>query len=97
MAYAMKNGRIPPLTSGDGKLDCRGYAGAVAYEIQGSFTNLRAGSGSLRGSLTADPEIAAKAFQACDGYLTLADGKSFRVTMSGHTPGSATTYFDLKV
>lgn len=97
MAYTLKNGRTPPVTAGMGKLSYRGFEGDVEYEIQGSFSSLREGAGSLRGSFHAEPEVADAAFKACDGHLTLETGKTYRVTMSGYQAGSDRTYFDLKI
>lgn len=97
MAYSLKNGRTPPITAGEGTLSYRGFDGPVTYEIQGSFSSLREGAGSLRGSFAADPEIAEAAFKACDGHLKLETGKTYRVTMSGYSAGADRAYFDLKL
>ncbi|WP_304698749.1 hypothetical protein [Phenylobacterium sp.] len=97
MAYTMKNGRTPPTTTGEGVLSYAGFKGNVAYEIIGSLAGLRQGGASLRGSFMTTQEIADNAFKACDGHLRLADGKEYRITMVGYTPGSATGYFELKI
>jgi hypothetical protein len=97
MAYTLKNGRTPPVTAGTGKLSYRGFEGPVPYEIQGSFSSLREGAGSLRGSFQAPADVAEAAFKACDGHLTLDTGKTYRVTMSGYQAGSDRAYFDLKI
>lgn len=97
MAYTLKNGRTPPVVTGRGVLTYRGFEGPVDYEVQGSFSSLRAGAGSLRGQFHADPAIAEAAFKACDGHLTLDTGKTYRVTMSGYSAGDARTYFDLRI
>jgi hypothetical protein len=97
MAYTMKNGRTPPTTTGEGELSYKGFKGQVAYEIIGALAGLRQGGASLRGSFMTTEEIADNAFKACDGHLRLADGKEYRITMVGYTPGTATGYFELKI
>ena len=97
MAYSLKNGRVPPITSGEGKLSYRGFEGPVTYEVQGAFSSLREGAGALRGSFQADPAVTEAAFRACDGHLTLDNGKTYRVTMSGYSAGADRAYFDLKL
>ena len=64
---------------------------------QRALAGLRQGGASLRGSFMTTEEIADNAFKACDGHLRLADGKEYRITMVGYTPGSATGYFELKI
>ena len=97
MAYTLRNGRTPPITAGEGLLKYRGFEGPVAYEVQGSLTTLRQGGAALRGNFRADGETAADAFRACDGHLQLEDGKVYKVTMVGHTAGSETAYFELRL
>lgn len=97
MAYTLRNGRTPPVTSGEGLLTYRGFEGPVAYEVQGSLATLRQGGAALRGNFRADGQTAAEAFRACDGRLQLEDGKIYKVTMVGHTAGSETAYFELRL
>ncbi len=97
MAYTLKNGRVPPVTTGEGVLSCRGFEGPVTYELRGSIAGLRPGGAALRGALQAPGEVAEAAFRACDGHLKLSDGKTYKVTMVGHTTGSDTAYFELRL
>jgi len=97
MAYTLRNGRTPLVTTGDGLLKYRGFEGVVTYEVQGALATLRPGGGSLRGNFRADGETAADAFRACDGHLQLQDGKTYKVTIVGHTAGSETAYFELRL
>jgi hypothetical protein len=97
MAYTLKNGRTPPVTTGEGRLSYRGFEGPVTYELRGSISGLRPGGAALRGAFEAAAEIASNAFRACDGRLQLADGKTYRITMVGHTEGSGTAYFELRL
>ncbi|HEX3366411.1 hypothetical protein [Phenylobacterium sp.] len=86
-----------PVQLGAGELHCRGFTGPVDYEIHGEPSALRLGPLRLRGSFTATPEIAADAFRAGEGELKLQDGASFRITLVGHTEGSHTAYFEMRV
>ena len=95
MVYTLRNGRKPPLHSGEGVLCYPGFTGEVTYEVMGNPESLRAGGGSLRGSITASTEQAQGAFRAGQGRLRLQDGKEYRVNLIGYTQGSDTVYFDL--
>jgi len=39
--------------------------------------------------------VAARAFQAGDGFLVLEDGAEFRLKVLAHTAGTATAYFEM--
>jgi hypothetical protein len=86
-----------PAILGAGQLRCRGYKGAVDYEILGEPTTLRPGPARLRGSFSASPEIAEAAFRDVDGELTLESGATYRITMVGHSAGSGVAYFEMRV
>ena len=86
-----------PAHFGVGELRFRGFSGPVDYEVLGEPSALRLGPLRLRGSLTATPEVAAEAFRAGEGELTLEDGTSFRITLLGHSAGSHTAYFEMRI
>jgi hypothetical protein len=86
-----------PAHQGAGELRCRGFKGAVDYEILGEPGALRPGPARLRGSLSSTPEIAAQAFRDGDGELTLESGATYRITMLGHSAGSGVAYFEMRV
>jgi hypothetical protein len=86
-----------PAQLGEGELRYRGFKGPVDYEIKGEPATLRLGPARLGGSLTATPEIAAEAFRAGEGQLTLADGEVYRITIVGHSAGSGVVYFEMRV
>jgi hypothetical protein len=86
-----------PAFPGDGELRYRGFRGQVRYEILGEPSSLRAGPSRLRGSIIATPEVAAEAFREGEGLLTLEDGAQFRITMLGHSAGSDTAYFEMRI
>lgn len=86
-----------PAIPGVGEFHCRGFKGAVDYEILGEPATLRPGPARLRGSLTASPEIAEQAFRDGEGTLTLENGSAFRVTMLGHSAGSGVAYFEMRI
>jgi hypothetical protein len=86
-----------PANLGAGELRFRGFSGPVAYEILGEPSTLRLGPLRLRGSLTATPEVAAEAFHAGEAELKLEDGRAFRITLVGHSAGSQTAYFEMRV
>lgn len=87
----------PPPCPGEGELRYRGFVGQVHYEIQGEPTTLRPGPARLRGSLSATPEVAEQAFREGEGMLTLESGAKYRITMLGHSSGSETAYFEMRV
>jgi hypothetical protein len=87
----------PPACPGQGELRYRGFVGRVDYEIQGEPSTLRPGPARLRGSLSATPEVAEQAFREGEGSLTLDSGASYRLVMLGHSSGSGTTYFEMRV
>ena len=93
----MRRGKQLPTTSGAGELRYSGFAGDVDYLISGNAATMTARTSPLRGSLTAEPEIAEAAFKAREGYLKLEDGKACRITMLGYTAGSPTAYFEIRV
>lgn len=86
-----------PAFPGDGELRYRGFCGQVRYEILGEPSTLRAGPARLRGSISATPEVAAEVFREGEGLLTLESGAQFRITMLGHSAGSDTAYFEMRV
>ena len=86
-----------PAHLGAGQLRCRGFKGAVDYEILGEPASLRPGPARLRGSLMATPEVAEQAFRDGDGELTLETGETFRITMLGHSAGSGVAYFEMRI
>jgi hypothetical protein len=86
-----------PAHLGAGELRFRGFSGPVEYEVLGDPSSLRLGPLRLRGSFTATPEIAAEAFHAGEGELKLQDGAAFRITLVGHSAGSQTAYFEMRV
>ena len=86
-----------PAFPGEGELRYRGFRGEVHYEILGEPSSLRAGPARLRGSISATPEVAAEAFREGEGVLTLESGAQFRITMLGHSAGSETAYFEMRV
>jgi hypothetical protein len=86
-----------PAHLGAGRLRCRGFSGAVDYEIIGEPGTLRPGPSRLRGSLSSTPEVAETAFRDGDGELTLESGDTYRITMLGHSAGSGTAYFEMRI
>jgi hypothetical protein len=86
-----------PAQLGAGELHFRGFTGPVAYEVLGEPSGLRLGPLRLRGSFTATPDVAADAFRAGEAELKLEDGSSFRITLLGHSAGSETAYFEMRV
>ena len=86
-----------PAHLGAGELCFRGFSGPVSYEILGEPSSLRLGPLRLRGSLTATPEVAADAFRAGEAQLKLEDGSHFRITLLGHSAGSETAYFEMRI
>lgn len=94
MAHARKK---LPAFPGTGDLKFRGYRGAVAYEILGDPASLRAGIARLRGSFVSTPETAELAFREGEGELTLESGVTYRLVMLGHSTGSDTAYFEMRV
>ena len=86
-----------PSHQGAGELRFRGFSGTVDYEVLGEPSSLRLGPLRLRGSLSATPEIAAEVFHAGEGVLQLEDGSTFRITLVGHTAGSKTAYFEMRI
>ena len=86
-----------PSQLGVAELRCRGFKGAVDYEIQGEPHALRLGAARLRGSFSATPEVAEIAFRDVDGEITLETGDTYRITMLGHSAGSGIAYFEMRV
>jgi hypothetical protein len=86
-----------PAFPGDGELRFRGFRGQVRYEILGEPSSLRPGPARLRGSICATPEVASEAFREGEGLLTLESGAQFRITMLGHSAGSGTAYFEMRI
>lgn len=86
-----------PACPGAGELRYRGFCGTVHYEIQGEPSTLRPGPARLRGFISATPEVATEAFREGEGLLTLESGAKFRITMLGHSAGSETAYFEMRI
>jgi hypothetical protein len=86
-----------PAHLGAGELRFRGSSSPVSYEVLGDPSTLRLGPLRLRGSLNATPEVAAEAFRAGEAELKLEDGATFRITLLGHTAGSETAYFEMRI
>ena len=86
-----------PAHLGAGELRFRGFSGPVAYEVLGDPSTLRLGPLRLRGSLTATPEVAAEAFHAGEAERMWEDGATVRITLLGHSAGSETAYFEMRV
>jgi hypothetical protein len=86
-----------PAHLGAGEVRFRGFSGPVDYEVLGEPSTLRLGPLRLRGSFTATPEVAAEAFRAGEAELKLEDGATFRITLLGHSSGSETAYFEMRL
>ena len=86
-----------PVHLGAGELRFRGVSSPVRYEIAGDPATLRPGPLRLRGALTATPEIATEAFRAGEAELTLEGGATFRIVLLGHTEGSETAHFEMRL
>lgn len=89
--------KVLPSHLGAGEVHFRGASHAVDYEVLGEPSSLRLGPLRLRGSFTATPEIAAEAFHAGEAELKLEGGAGFRITLVGHTAGSPTAYFEMRI
>ena len=85
-----------PVVSGVGSVRFLGHTGAANYAIEGDPTRLRLGVNRLRGSITIDPELALKAFQAGEGVLVLEGGEELRLTMVGHSAGSGEVFVEIR-
>ena len=86
-----------PEFEGDGLLRYPGEEVGVRYLVEGDPSALKPGTARLRGSFEATPQVAEAAFRAGTASLTLEDGASRRITLLGHTEGSAVTYFEMRV
>jgi hypothetical protein len=86
-----------PAHPGEGELRYRGFVGQVRYEILGEPGTLKPGPARLRGSLSSTPDVAEQAFREGEGLLTLESGTQYRITMLGHSSGSETAYFEMRV
>jgi hypothetical protein len=89
--------KIQPTFAGVGHVRFSGHAGPVQYAVEGDPSRLKSGTARLRGSFRTTPDIAAEAFRAGDGVLTLEDGRQLRATMLGHTAGDADVFVELRV
>jgi hypothetical protein len=89
--------KVVPQFAGEGEVRFRGHAGPVQYSIAGDPAKLKPGILRLRGALTTTPEIAAEAFHAGEGVLTLESGTELRITMLAHTAGGTDVFVELKV
>ena len=86
-----------PVHPGAGELRYRGHTAPVDYEVLGDPSTLRLGPLRLRGQFVSTPEIAAEAFHAGEGELTLEGGGTYRITLLGHTAGSNVAYFEMRI
>lgn len=86
-----------PAFQGHGHVKFQGHAGPVDYTIHGDPSKLKFGTTRLRGSLSVPPEVAAEAFRAGSGVLTLEDGAEFRLQMLGHSAGAPEVFVELRV
>lgn len=95
MAYVARRRREVAKQTGEGRFEYPGFEGAVEYELNGALKGLRAGGPALRGAIHTSAEAARAAFSAGHGHIKLEDGKSYRVTVVGHTEGSGIAYIEL--
>lgn len=86
-----------PVFGGAGVVRFSGHEEPVQYSIQGDPARLRRGPARLRGSLSTTAEIAAEAFRAGEGVLTLEDGAELRATMLAHTAGGEDVFVELRI
>lgn len=89
--------KVVPQFAGAGQVRFPGHVGPVQYSIAGDPSRLKPGALRLRGALTVTPEIAADAFRAGEGVLTLETGAELRITMLAHTEGGTDVFVELKV
>jgi len=85
----------PPAVTGSGALRLGTAEHAVTYALSANPAHLRRGPKGIRGSITAESEVAAEAFRYGDGYLVLAEGAEFKVKVLAHSTGSPTAYIEL--
>lgn len=85
-----------PVVSGVGSVRFLGHSGAADYAIEGDPTKLRLGVTRLRGSITIEPELALRAFQAGEAVLVLEGGEEVRLTMLGHSSGASDVYVEVR-
>ena len=86
-----------PVTTGVGELKFSGFAGQVAWRIDGDVEKLRRGAVRLRGALTTTPDTARDAFKAGEGLLATETGERYRLTMLGYTDGSDEVFVELRI
>jgi hypothetical protein len=86
-----------PVFAGPGQVRFSGHEGPVQYAIQGDPARLRPGPNRLRGALTATAEVAAQAFRAGEGVLTLENGAELRAVMLAHTDGGDDVFVELRI
>lgn len=89
--------KVIPVEAGSGELKFPGFHGPVDYAISGETAKLKVGIARLRGSFTTTPEIAADAFHAGEGALTIESGAVLRINMLGHTEGGSEVFIELRV
>ena len=85
-----------PVVRGAGRVRFRGQSGPATYMIEGDPTRLRLGVARLRGSITAEPDLALQAFQAGDAVLVLESGGEVRLTVLGHSAGSQDVFVEVR-
>jgi hypothetical protein len=89
--------KVEPLQLGAGVLKAAGVREPVTYEIRGDLTSLKLGIARVRGALKTTEAFAADAFRAGEGVLEADDGRSYRLTMLGHSEGSDTVFVELRI
>ena len=95
MAYVARRRREVAKQIGEARLEYPGFDGTVAFYLNGALKGLRSGGPPLRGLIQTSAEAARAAFSAGRGHIKLEDGRSYRVTVVGHTEGSGTAYIEL--
>jgi hypothetical protein len=95
MAYVARRRREAAKHVGEGRLEYPGFDGTVSYELNGPLKGLRVGGPPLKGSIHTSAEGARAVFTAGRGHIKLEDGRSYRVTVVGHTEGSGVAYIEL--
>ena len=89
--------KVVPQFAGAGQVRFAGHTEPVQYSIAGDPSRLKPGILRLRGAFTTTPELAAEAFRAGEGALTLESGAELRITMLAHTTGGTEVFVELKV
>lgn len=88
--------KVEPVVRGAGHVRFLGHSGTTNYAIEGDPTRLRLGTARLRGSITTEPELARRAFEAGNAVLVLEGGGEVRLTMLGHSVGSQDVFVEVR-